>query len=58
MIVTIIPIGRLRLESLSSSMVFLVPGAGLEPTRLSAKDFKSLAATNYATRAIRVMLRD
>jgi hypothetical protein len=29
----------------------MVPRAGLEPTRLSAADLKSAAATNYATRA-------
>jgi hypothetical protein len=31
----------------------MVPGAGLEPARmLSPRDFKSLASTNFATRAI------
>ena len=30
----------------------LVPGAGLEPARLAARDFKSLASTDFATRAL------
>ena len=31
---------------------FMVPGAGVEPARLiQARDFKSLASTNSATRA-------
>ena len=29
----------------------LVPGAGIEPARLAASDFKSDASTNFATRA-------
>ena len=29
----------------------MVPGAGLEPARLTARDFKSLASTYFATRA-------
>ena len=29
----------------------MVPGAGLEPARFSARDFKSLVSTNSTTRA-------
>ena len=29
----------------------MVPGAGLEPARPKSRDFKSLASTNFATRA-------
>jgi hypothetical protein len=29
----------------------LVPGAGLEPARLSAVDFESTESTNFTTRA-------
>src|SRR5262245_48243623 len=31
--------------------VAVVPGAGLEPARLAARDFESLASTDFATRA-------
>ena len=31
----------------------MVPGAGIEPARLSARDFESRASTNSTTRAIR-----
>ena len=30
----------------------MVPGAGLEPARFSARDFKSLVSTNSTTRAL------
>jgi hypothetical protein len=30
----------------------LVPGAGIEPARLSAGDFESPASTNFTTRAV------
>jgi len=32
-------------------IVFLVPGAGIEPARIAARDFESRASTNSATRA-------
>ena len=31
----------------------MVPGAGIEPARLSAGDFESPASTNFTTRAAR-----
>ena len=31
--------------------LLVVPGAGLEPAHLAARDFESLASTNFATRA-------
>ena len=35
--------------------ISLVPGAGLEPAwMISPRDFKSLASTNFATRALRI----
>ncbi len=30
---------------------FLVPGTGIEPVCLAARDFKSLVSTNFTTRA-------
>ena len=39
------------------SFLYMVPGAGLEPARmLSPRDFKSLASTNFATRAFYLRL--
>ena len=32
----------------------MVPGAGIEPARLSAGDFESPASTNFTTRAVDV----
>ena len=43
--------GRASLMTSSSEWQGLVPGAGLEPACLTARDFKSLASTNFATRA-------
>jgi hypothetical protein len=38
--------------TLTTSIHFnLVPEAGLEPARLAARDFKSLASTNFTTQA-------
>ena len=37
----------------NDSKVPLVPGAGIEPARLSAGDFESPASTNFTTRAER-----
>ena len=34
-----------------SESLILVPGVGLEPTRITPHNFKSCAAANYATRA-------
>mgnify|MGYP006936213720 CR=1 FL=1 len=31
--------------------LFVVPGAGIEPARLAARDFESRASTNSTTRA-------
>jgi hypothetical protein len=39
-----------RLRTLA--IVHVVPGAGLEPARLSAEDFESSASTDSATRAL------
>jgi hypothetical protein len=33
------------------SHCFMVPGAGIEPARIAARDFESRASTNSATRA-------
>jgi hypothetical protein len=30
----------------------MVPGAGIEPARLAARDFESRASTNFTTRAL------
>ncbi len=38
---------------MDNSLILLVPGAGIEPARSQAsRDFKSLASTYSATRAI------
>jgi cysteine synthase B len=37
----------------AESKLFMVPGAGIEPARLSAGDFESPASTNFTTRAAR-----
>jgi hypothetical protein len=37
--------------SLSHSLWFFVPEAGIEPARLAAQDFESSASTSSATRA-------
>ena len=34
---------------------FLVPGAGIEPARIAARDFESRASTNSATRAFGII---
>jgi hypothetical protein len=36
---------------IASKYTTLVPGAGIEPARLSARDFESRASTNSTTRA-------
>jgi hypothetical protein len=46
--------GGIRIEYEDEALVKrqrLVPRAGVEPARLAARDFKSRASTNFATRA-------
>lgn len=40
------------------ALLFPVPEVGVEPTCLTAIDLKSIAATNYATRAIAVFVKE
>ena len=45
-----------RFESRDKSKT-VVPGAGLEPARfIQPRDFKSLASTNFATRALTIVI--
>ena len=43
-----------KMPVLTNYLIFLVPGAGIEPAQPQGpRDFKSLASTSFATRALR-----
>lgn len=45
-----------NLKTRTGVFLGLVPGAGVEPACLAAADLKSAASTNFATRAVSIIL--